>query len=166
MRLPWRMVAAPLGLLVVASIAGCATVADSAVWMANNVDFRSDPALARVTNLSDSSCRDSFSEQLTASLVKQGEPPDEANVISAETTAGLSYDSDSLLPRPFHVSSTAGHRYGFFVQSTKSGCVLRLYERQKGRWSSGNGSYDARRLTSCSCGENTNWPVGYEEPGE
>src|SRR5260370_3704719 len=125
---PGGMGAAGLGLLAVASMVGWATVADPAVWAAKNVDFRSVPALARVTNLSDSSCRDSFSEQLTASLVKQGEPPAEANVISTETTAGLSQDPESLNPRPFHVSSAAGHRYGFSVQSTKSGQGLRRYE--------------------------------------
>ena len=166
MSLPMRMVAALLGLLVLASMAGCATVADTTVWAVNNVDFSSPPDLARVTNLSDAACRDAFSEQLAASLMKQGEPAGEASALSTETTSGLSYDSGSAEPRPFHVSSTAGHRYGFFVQNGKSGCVLRMYERQQGRWSSGSNSiFDTRSLSSCSCTENTGWPEGYDQPG-
>lgn len=146
---------APAGLFVLAFLTGCTGFLI--------------PQLSRVTNLSDSACKDSFSAQLAATLVKQGEPEGDAKAQSTVTVTGLSYVPEGGAPRPgpFHVTPSSGHRYGYIVQQAKSGCLLRLYERTRGRFSDGRNDpffFDTRDLTGCSCAPNEAWPVWDRDP--
>src|SRR5436305_12553341 len=138
-----------------------------AAWGTNNVlevDGRqrfSVPLVARVTNLSDSACRDTLSAQIVSALVKDGVTMDTAKTMSADTLAALSYSRES---RPFYAFSPSDVRYGFFVQKTKSGCVLRLYQRES-QMGAGRGAYTntwnyiaTRSIAECSCPKNTSWP--------
>jgi hypothetical protein len=151
----YAWLAAPLGLLAMASISACST---------RGMQYTDDgwhffvPLVSRVSNLSDSDCRGSFSAQLASTLVDQGETMDDAKAMSRDTLATLSY---GLTPRPFYAFSPSDVRYGFLVQNTKSGCVLRLYERQRKLFGKGQLTYTndlayiaTHRITGCSCTEN------------
>ena len=67
----------------------------------------------------------------------------------------MSLDSRIRAPRPFLVASSSGTDYSFFVEKKKSGCILRLYGRQKGFVSYTNDlTYiDSRPLSGCACAE-------------
>jgi hypothetical protein len=149
-----RRLAAPLGLLLVASASGCKTNGLSGTdghWLVV-------PLIARVTNLSDSACKDSFSQQVASALVKQGETMDAANEMSKDTVSALSY---SRTPQVFYAFSPSDLRYGFFVQNRKEGCVLRLYERQKkvlgdkkATLTNSVNYFATGQLAGCSCSKN------------
>jgi len=154
----YSRLAASLGLLAVASLAACAT--RNIVYEDGQWDF-SQPLISRVTNLSDSACRDTLSAQIVSALVKDGMTMDTAKTMSADTLAALSYSRES---RPFYAFSPSDVRYGFFVQKTKSGCVLRLYQRES-QMGAGRGAYTntwnyiaTRSIAECSCPKNTSWP--------
>ena len=115
---------APLGLVVLALMAACSTnglAADGGQW-------GYVPLVARVTNLSDSACRDTLSAQLASALVNEGEAMEAANAMSEDALAALSHSPD---PRPFYAFSPSYLRYGFFLQEKDSACVLHLFELQK-----------------------------------
>lgn len=150
---------ASLGLLVLVSIAACGTGNLSAFDVEDQDSFL--PLGSRFTNLSEPVCRDSFSAQVASMLVKQGETRDVARVMSAEASEGLVQRGG---PGPFYTYSPAGTRYGFLVQTTEFGCVLRLYQRVRkvrGQFSAGVTDtlkyLDSRTVLSCSCGDNEDW---------
>jgi len=129
-----RIVAALLLLVGGCLAGGCATV-------------------AQVDNLSDDSCRRSFEEALASILVAEREAPPAAEELAQRTRRLL--ERGRLGPRPFLVSSSSGADYEFFVEEKKSGCLLRLYGRQKGFVSyTNNLTYIATRpLPGCLCRE-------------
>jgi hypothetical protein len=149
-----RRLAVPLGLLLLASLAGCETnglSGDDGHWTVV-------PLISRVTNLSDSACKDSFSQQLASALVKQGETTDAANEMSKDTVSALSYSRTSKM---FYAYSPSDLRYGFFVQNRKEGCVLRMYERQKTVFGNKKATltnsvnyFATGQLAGCSCSKN------------
>ncbi|HSS50262.1 MAG TPA: hypothetical protein VLX28_15090 [Thermoanaerobaculia bacterium] len=149
-----RRLAGPLGLLLVTSFAGCST---NGLVGTDDGHLVVVPLISRVTNLSDPACKESFSQQLAAALVKQGETAEAASEMSKETMNVLSY---SQSPSMFYAFSPSDLRYGFFVQNRKEGCALRLVERQKkilGRtatFQNGIKDYATGRLAGCSCSEN------------
>jgi len=109
--------------------------------------------VAQVDNLSDEACRRSFGDALSSILVGEKETPEVAQELSERTLRMLAYGR--LGPRPFLVSSSSGADYEFFVEKKKSGCLLRLYGRQKGFTSyTNNLNYIATRpLPDCLCRE-------------
>ncbi len=150
---------ASIGLLVLASIAACSTGNVSTYDLEDRESIL--PLSSRFTNLSEPVCRDSFSAQVASVLVKQGETADVARMMSEESL-------DVLLnrgkPGPFYSFSPAGVRYGFIMQSTEFGCVIRLYQHVRtlrGHLSAGVTDtlkyLDSRTVLSCSCLENEDW---------
>jgi hypothetical protein len=149
----------PLLLLVMASMAGCAAHGVNALDVEEQDSFL--PLASGFTSLSDPACRDSFSGQVASVLVKQGETLDVAKGMAADLLDAL---LDSPRPGPFYAFSPAGIRYGFIAQSTESGCVLRLYQRQRRLAGSTRVGVmdtidylDTRTVLYCSCGENVDW---------
>ena len=123
-----------LSLAIVLTTAGCATV-------------------AKVTNLSEESCRISFVRQLSAILAREGEKPETADALAGKTVYALStYD---LGPRPFTVAAPSGTDYRFFIDQKGSDCVLTLFGRQKGFVSyTNNLTYiTTELLPDCACAE-------------
>ena len=118
--------------LVVVAMPGCAT-------------------MGTLTNLSDESCRLSFTRALSSVLSYEGEQP-ERSMVMASTTAStlLAYD---LGPRPFVVVAPSGTDYRFFIDRKGTDCVLTLYGRQKGFVSyTNNATYIATKtLPDCTC---------------
>jgi hypothetical protein len=110
-------------------------------------------SVALITNLNDPACQTSLETELVAVLVGQGETPENA-ITLAQRTAKILTLAD-LGRRPFLVPSSSGTDYSFFVDKAKSGCILRLYGRQKGFVSYTNDlTYiDSRPLQGCSCAE-------------
>jgi hypothetical protein len=109
--------------------------------------------VARVENLSDEACRRSFQNALASILVEQKEAPESSQELAER--ARIALEHGNLGPRPFLVSSSSGADYEFFVENRKSGCLLRLYGRQKGFTSYTNDlTYIATRpLPDCLCRE-------------
>ena len=110
-------------------------------------------SVARITNLTDPACQTSLETELVAVLLGQGETPEDSTALAQRTATILAVGH--IGPRPFLVASPSGTDYSFFVEKTKSGCMLRLYGRQKGFVSySNNLTYiDSRPLQGCSCAE-------------
>jgi hypothetical protein len=144
-----------LGLLLLLIIfAGCATsgVPYAGAGSEEEPSFRA----ALLTNLSDAACRGSLSAQVTSVLEKEGETSDVARAM----TTGLFTDLQrQTKPGPFFAFSPGGVRYGFFLQETESGCMLRLYERRRmladHGWSYLN-TLDylaSRAVPDCSCSD-------------
>ena len=108
-------------------------------------------SVSHITNLTDSACQTSFETELAAVLVRQGETPENATGLVHHTVTILTLAD--LGPRPFLVSSSSGTDYSFFVDRKKSGCVLRLYGRQRGfvRYTNNLTYIDSRQLQGCSC---------------
>lgn len=122
----------PLSLAAVLLVSGCASV-------------------AKLTNLSEESCRVSFTDRLSAILVQQGEPPETSDALARRTLFTLTtYD---LGPRPFAIAAPSGTDYRFFVDRHGAGCVLTLYGRRKGFVSyTNNLTYIATEsLPGCAC---------------
>ncbi|MFL6262991.1 MAG: hypothetical protein ACJ76Y_25100 [Thermoanaerobaculia bacterium] len=139
-------------LLLLISIAGCGT---AGIPYAGAADEEEPSFLAaRLTNLSDAACRRSLSAQVTSVLVKEGETGDAARTMATGLFEDLWYQTE---PAPFFAVSPGGVRYGFFVQETEFGCVLRLYERHRSG-ASGFSYKDtldylaSRTVLYCSCG--------------
>lgn len=123
-----------LFLAIVLTTASCATV-------------------AQVTNLSEESCRTSFTSQLSVILTRQGEKPDAAGALATKTASTLmTYD---LGPRPFAIAAPSGTDYRFFIDHKGADCVLTLYGRQKGFVSyTNNLTYIATEiLPDCTCAD-------------
>lgn len=129
----WTRLASALGALAL-SLGGCTSV-------------------AQISNLSEEDCSQGFERQLSEILVQQGEAPEAAGEMAERTRRMLAYGV--LGPRPFLVSSASGTDYTFFVQKKKSGCLLRLYGKQKGFMTyTNNLTYIATRpLAQCACAE-------------
>ena len=110
-------------------------------------------SVARISNLPDSACQASFGTELTAVLGGQGETSENATTLSHRAVEVLTLGDFG--PRPFLVASPSGTDYYFFVEKKKSGCILRLYGREKGFVSyTNNLTYiDSRPLHGCSCVE-------------
>lgn len=123
-----------LSLAIVLTASGCATV-------------------AKVTNLSEESCRISFARQLSAILAHEGEKLDAADALAGKTVYTLStYD---LGPRPFAIAAPSGTDYRFFIDRKGTDCVLTLFGRRKGFVSyTNNLTYIATEiLPDCTCTE-------------
>jgi hypothetical protein len=120
--------------VVLLFIAGCTTV-------------------AQVTSLSDQNCRHMFVDRMSSILVEEGENDDVAAKLAESTVSVLS--SGALGPRPFRVASSSGADYGFFVQQKSSGCLLRLFSKQKNfmRYSNNLTYIATRQLDGCQCAE-------------
>ena len=110
-------------------------------------------SVAQVTNISDDACRGSFQNALTSILTAEGEKPEVAEKLVSHALSILS--TGIVGPRPFLVSSPSGVDYELFVQSKKSGCLLRLYSRQKGfvRFTNNMTYIQTRPLPACACAE-------------
>jgi hypothetical protein len=110
-------------------------------------------SVARITNLADSACQTSLETALAAVLVGQDETSENATPLARRAAQILA--SNDIGPRPFLVESPSGTDYSFFVDKKKTGCILRLYGRQKGFVSYANNlTYiDSRPLQGCSCAE-------------
>ena len=110
-------------------------------------------SVARLTNLADAPCQASFETEMQAILGGQGETPENAAKLAHRAVTILTLGD--LGPRPFLVAAPSGTDYSFFVEKTKSGCILRLYGREKGFVSyTNNLTYiDSRTLQGCSCSE-------------
>ncbi len=113
------------------------------------------PLVARVTNLSEASCRDSLAGQVAAMLEKQGETPDHATAMSEDALTALSSSPD---PRPFYAFSPEYMRYGFFLQRKDTACELHLFERQgkvfgrgKATFTNTSTYFATSPLDGCSC---------------
>jgi hypothetical protein len=139
-------------LLLLISIAGCGT---AGVPYAS-VGDEEEPSFfaAHLTNLSDAACRQSLSAQVTSVLEKEGETRDAARTMTASLFEELWYQTE---PAPFFAVSPGGVRYGFFLQETEFGCVLRLYERRRMLGGPGFSSMNtidylaSRTVLYCSC---------------
>ena len=121
-------------LAIVLTAAGCATV-------------------AKVSNLSEESCRTSFTRQLSAILTHEGEKSEAAEALASKTVSTLTtYD---LGPRPFAIAAPSGTDYRFFIDRKGADCVLTLFGRRKGfRSYTNNLTYIATEtLPDCTCAE-------------
>jgi hypothetical protein len=145
----------PLGLpfLLLISLAGCGS---AGVPYADAGEEEPSFRAAHFTNLSDAACRESLSAQVTSVLVKEGETQDAARTM----TIGLFADLQRQIePGPFYAVSPGGLRYGFFLQETEFGCVLRLYERRQMFGGPGFSYTDtidylaSRTVLYCSCAD-------------
>jgi hypothetical protein len=140
-----------IGFLFLMFLAGCGTAGVPYV-----VEVEPSFRAARLTNLSDAGCRESLSAQVTSVLVKEGETEDATRMMTAGLFAGLQHQTE---PAPFFVFSPGGMRYGFFLQETEFGCVLRLYERRQMLGPNGLRSMStldylaSRTVLYCSCSE-------------
>lgn len=120
--------------VVVLIMAGCATV-------------------VKVTNLSDQSCRLSFTRQLSSILSQEGEQPDVSEPLASKAVSVLA--AHDLGPRPFVVAAPSGTDYRFFIDRQGTDCVLTLYGRYKAFVSyTNNVTYIATEiLPDCTCVE-------------
>jgi hypothetical protein len=110
-------------------------------------------SVGHVTSLGDPACAMEFEVQLGSILVDQGERPEVAIQLASQSRRALALGNFG--PRPFLVSSSSGTDYSFFVQAASSGCLLRLYGRQKGFMTYTNDlTYIATRpVMTCTCAE-------------
>jgi hypothetical protein len=109
--------------------------------------------VTKVTNLSEESCRTSFTDQLSAILAHEGEKPEAANALAGKTVSTLiTYD---LGPRPFAIAAPSGTDYRFFIDRKGTDCVLTLFGRRKGFVSyTNNLTYIATEiLPDCTCAD-------------
>lgn len=107
--------------------------------------------MAQVSNLSDESCRTSFTQQLSSMLTSQGESSAHSDALANKTVLTLTtYD---LGPRPFAIAAPSGTDYRFFIDRKGTHCVLTLYGRRKGFISyTNNLTYIATEsLPGCAC---------------
>ena len=110
-------------------------------------------SVAKVTNLSEESCRTSFAHQLSSILTQEGEKPEIADALAHKTVSTLTtYD---LGPRPFAIAAPSGTDYRFFTDHKGTDCVLTLFGRRKGFISyTNNLTYIATEiLPGCTCAE-------------
>ena len=141
----------PLGLLILICLAGCGSAGVPYV-----VEYEPSFRAARLTNLSDAACRGSLSAQVASVLEKEGETSDAARMMTTGLFADLRRQTE---PGPFFTFSPGGFRYGFFLQATESGCVLRLYERRQMLGDRGLRSMNtldylaSRTVLYCSCSD-------------
>jgi len=109
--------------------------------------------MAKVTNLSEESCRSSFTYQLSAILAYEGETPQAADALAGKTVYTLTtYD---LGPRPFAIAAPSGTDYRFFIDRKGADCVLTLFGRRKGFVSYTNNltSIATEVLPDCTCAD-------------
>lgn len=109
------------------------------LWFERGLDFR-DPA-----------CAVQLEKQLAAILIDQGETLETGTKLANETVETLSRgEGDS---KSFSVSDFAGPRYSLELARKRSGCVLRLWKREKHNSSYTNRLwYIAKRpLPDCAC---------------
>jgi hypothetical protein len=110
-------------------------------------------SVATVTNLSNESCRTSFTRQLSVILTQEGEQSKIADALADKTLSTLTtYD---LGPRPFAIAAPSGTDYRFFINHKGADCVLTLFGRRKGFISyTNNVTYIATEiLPDCTCAE-------------
>ena len=123
-----------LGLIVLGFATGCAT-------------------MGRIANLDEPACGSAVSQAISTILRSQGEKPGTAATLADQAVKTMVLVN--LGPRPFFVASPSGTDFIFFVQFKKSGCLLRLYGRQRGFLSyTNNLTYIATEpLPQCICSE-------------
>jgi hypothetical protein len=127
--------------VMAASLSGCAALA----WVA--------PLYGDLKNLSDPACSRSFSTELVAALKSQGETPEDAADAAGRALRIFSSISSKDEPEHFEAASSSGVSYWFNFEPKKSGCLLRMYGRQKDGGTSWNTAtyYDKRQLAGCTC---------------
>jgi hypothetical protein len=145
------------GFLLLMFLAGCGMAGVPYASVEEEPSFRA----SRLTNLSDAACRGSLSAQVTSVLEKEGETSDAARTMTASLFTDLQRQTE---PRPFFALSPGGVRYGFFLQETEFGCVLRLYERHRMLQDHGWSYIDtldylaSRTVLYCSCRDEDGTP--------
>jgi ABC-type oligopeptide transport system substrate-binding subunit len=110
-------------------------------------------SVAKVTNLSEESCRTSFTYHLSSILTQESEKPEIADALAHKTISTLTtYD---LGPRPFAIAAPSGADYRFFIDQKGADCVLILFGRRKGFISyTNNLTYIATEIVpDCTCAE-------------
>jgi hypothetical protein len=110
-------------------------------------------SVAKVTNLSEDSCRASFTHHLSSILTQEGEKPEIADALAHKTVFTLTtYD---LGPRPFAIAAPSGTDYRFFIDQKGTDCVLTLFGRRNGFISyTNNLTYIATKIVpDCTCAE-------------
>jgi hypothetical protein len=131
----------------------CSAYWSWAVFLVNILSVSSCATVAKVTNLSEESCRTSFTRRLSTILTAEGEKPAASDTLAHKTAATLTtYD---LGPRPFAIAAPSGTDYRFFIDRKGTDCVLILFGRQKGFVSyTNNLTYIATApLSDCTCTE-------------
>ena len=126
---------------------------DRAIFLAIVLTTAGCATMAKITNLSEESCRTSFTRQLSAILTAQGEKPPSSDALAHKTVSTLThYD---LGPRPFAIAAPSGTDYRFFIERKGADCVLTLFGRQKGFVSyTNNLTYIATEvLPDCTCAD-------------
>src|SRR3954466_1573301 len=124
--------------LVTISLSSCAVLA----WVA--------PLYGAVSNFADPACSQSFSTELVAALRQQGETAEDAAGAAGRAVRAFSREGE---PELFLAASSSGVSYWFNFEPKKSGCVLRLYARQKdGATEYNTMTYYAKRpMAACTC---------------
>ncbi|MCC6129430.1 MAG: hypothetical protein IT186_05840 [Acidobacteria bacterium] len=109
--------------------------------------------IARLTNLEDPLCRETFQRQLARILTEEGETQEAAGRLATQFPASHLYQQYG--PRPFLIQAPSGTDYTLFVEKKKSGCLLRLVEKQKGftRYTNNLTYINTQPLPSCFCEE-------------
>ncbi|HVS13438.1 MAG TPA: hypothetical protein VMV46_05925 [Thermoanaerobaculia bacterium] len=127
-----RLVAFLSLLPLLASLAGCATV-------------------ARFSNLDEPECREDLRHSLATILMLQGEEQEDALPLALESVAALAAADPG--PRPFLVASPSGVDYSFFLQQKERRCLLRLYAKRRGFKERVNNLtfIETRELRACGC---------------
>ncbi len=118
---------------------GCAASTDGRPrqpWFEKGVDLR-DPV-----------CAAQLEDQLAAIMVQKEEPPEDA-ALAANLALQSFFQGESTLN--FVASARPGWRYFFKIVRKKSGCVLKLYERQKPHVE--YTSFASRPLPGCACND-------------
>jgi hypothetical protein len=124
--------------LVTVSVSSCAVLA----WVA--------PLYGAVSNFADPACSQSFSTELIAALKQQGETPEDAADAAGRAVRTFSREGE---PEHFLAASSSGVSYWFDFEPKRSGCMLRLYGRQKGDTTEWNTMtyYAKRQMAACTC---------------
>jgi len=126
--------------LLAACLSGCAVMS------------RIAPVYATISNLEDTACADSFTQQLGSALEQQGETPEDAAGAARRALRSLPHES---VPNRYEAAAGSGTVYGFYLEPRNSGsCVLRLFERRRtdGGVSTNTINFFATRtLATCRC---------------
>jgi hypothetical protein len=102
--------------------------------------------------LRDPACLAELEEQLTAIIVQKDEKPEAAAIAASDTVESFFHGKPSLA---FLVSTRPYWRYYFKIVKNESGCVLKLYFREKtsGAVELAYPSLASRPLPACACND-------------
>jgi hypothetical protein len=110
------------------------------------------PWFERGLDLRDPACAGQLEDQLTAIMVEKGEDPEAAAIAASDTLESFFRGKPTL---DFLISTRPDWRYYFKIVKKKSGCVLKLYFREKrsGIATVAHPSFASRPLPSCACND-------------